>query len=65
MESVLVKNHYSSIQECLNWANEMIGNEIPGYDWLIADAISNFQIIMHSGESYTIIVLVRATGKAA
>ena len=61
MGSVIIKNHFNSIDGCLGWANEIIGNygpPVPGYGAYIVIRIEQFQIIMYSAESYTIITLV-------
>jgi hypothetical protein len=66
--TVLVKKSSSTMQGCLDWANELVGNRLePPHEWLIVTRIKQFQIIptkSFSNEKYdsslTIVVLVEA-----
>jgi hypothetical protein len=58
---MVVKEHFSTIQECLDWVNdELLGRIVPDLPDtnLFVSQIEQFQIIMHSGNSYTIVVLI-------
>ena len=62
METILIEEHFDTIKKCSAWANELVlvGNFVPGFgDNYIVFRVEQFQIIMHNGESYTIIVLVK------
>ena len=59
MDSILIMAEgILSIRAGLNWANELIGNPVPGYESFYAECIEQFQIIMDSEGYYTIVVLV-------
>lgn len=55
MESIIIQENFTTVQECLDWANGLIGEEVPGYNVYLITRIEQFQIF----ESYTIVVLFR------
>lgn len=65
MESILVKEDFSTVENCIDWTNSLIGEKVPEYDNYFAVKVEQFQIIMHSDESYTIIVLLHVVGALA